>query len=79
MTNTRTFHIMGSTGVAACGQRLGNVPEHRHIGKTATGLLEHARRYGAGRVCPGCTSIAAEALRRRGWTLEERFWGTGER
>lgn len=70
MRDNRTFHIMATTGVAACGQRLGNRSEHRHIGETATGLLKYARQYGAERVCAECVSIAAEALRRRGWTLD---------
>lgn len=83
-TTTKVHHMIGTTGVAECGQRLGHA-DVQHIAKSAAGLLSWAEQYGdtgqpapnfwGPEVCPKCVRHAATALARRGRTdlIPERF------
>lgn len=65
--------MIGSTGVAACGHRLGHAAVE-HTAMSAAGLLQWVEQYGdhghpAGgfgpEVCTSCVRLAVEALFRR--------------
>lgn len=72
--------MIGTTGVAECGQNLGHVDqggaiggdqpaevwEVYHIAESARGLLAWIDQYGAAEACYSCARHARQALNRRG-------------
>lgn len=73
-----TRHMIGTTGVAECGHRLGHQPGNEHIAESAAGLLSYAEQYGDEAVCSACIPLAVAALGRRGRAdlVPDRFRST---